>query len=260
MKGWIKLHRKLLKSHIWLNSTPQQKTILMAIIMMVNHKNGTAEINGEIIKVAPGQMITSINSIKENCGKGVSIQNIRTALNRFKKLEFLTVKSTKQYSFITVCKYASYQHEKESPNKEPNVYLTTNKNVKKNKEVYKPNFSGKKPLSILFSEVMLEASPGLFIDKETDLPRLAKISKKIKAKIQSEKKKAGQPFFHASNEEILNEFKYLIKNFPAWEKENRFYPEYILNNFGSLLNKINVKESSQAVGKLSLSSFKNLQK
>jgi len=257
MEGWIKIHRKLLKSHTWRNSSPEQKTVLMALLMMVNHKPGEVEIDGELIKIQPGQVLTSLNSIKENCGKGVSIQNIRTALNRFKKLKFLTQFSTNKYTVITVCKYASYQHDQQALNTEANKRLTTNKNVKEDKEVYKGNF--KKPFSIIFAEIMASSSPSLFIDKESDLPRLSRIAKKIEGKIKEEKKKAGEISRHANREEVINEFKYLIKNLPQWEKENRFYPEYILNNFGSILNKISTS-AGVAKNTFSIKSLKNLQK
>lgn len=45
MQGWIKLHRELLDKPIWTESTPEQKTILITLLMMANHtkKNGNGK-------------------------------------------------------------------------------------------------------------------------------------------------------------------------------------------------------------------------
>ena len=52
------------------------------------------EWQGKKFTIKPGQFITSLKSIRENAGSGISIQNVRTALERFEKYEFLTSKST----------------------------------------------------------------------------------------------------------------------------------------------------------------------
>ncbi|MCA5964224.1 hypothetical protein LC724_33295 [Blautia sp. RD014234] len=44
-KGWIKIHRELLDKPIWQLSTPEQKSILITLLLMANHReksgNGT---------------------------------------------------------------------------------------------------------------------------------------------------------------------------------------------------------------------------
>src|SRR5690606_10639908 len=72
---------------------------------------------GEKYKVKPGQFITSLPSIVIKCGKGVTIQNVRTALKRFEKYGFLTDESTNQNRLITIQNWASYQGFEE-PKKE----------------------------------------------------------------------------------------------------------------------------------------------
>ena len=142
--GWIKLHRVLFEHPIWLHSTPQQKVILIALLGMANHEPNKWEWNGEVFNVKRGQMITSIDGIKKHCGKGISTQNIRTALVRFEKLGFLTNESTKTGRLITIEKYAKWQDLDEPTNKgtnkdltktsqRPNKDLTPNKNDKKDK-------------------------------------------------------------------------------------------------------------------------------
>ena len=143
-EGWIKLHRALFDNPIWLHSTPEQKVILIALLGMANHEPNKWEWNGEVFNVKRGQMITSLDSIKKACGKGISTQNIRTALVRFEKLGFLTNESTKTGRLITIEKYAKWQDMGERPNKatnkdltktsqRPNKDLTPNKNDKNDK-------------------------------------------------------------------------------------------------------------------------------
>lgn len=143
-QGWIKLHRKLVQKPIWLNSTPEQKTILITLLLMANHEAREWEWKGQKYIVQPGQMITSLKSIVEKCGKGITTQNVRTALTRFEKLEFLTNESTKQNRLITIENWREYQGMENEPNKgtnnqltndqqSANNHLTTNKNDKNDK-------------------------------------------------------------------------------------------------------------------------------
>lgn len=148
--GWIRVHRELLRKPIWLNSTPEHCKILVALLLMANHEQGQWEWMGQKFKVNPGQFVTSIDGIKSHCGKGISFQNIRSALKRFEKLGFLTNKSTKCGRLITILNYEGYQGEKRKTNKEGNkpvtnhqqTYnkpITTNNNDnndKKKKEIY----------------------------------------------------------------------------------------------------------------------------
>ena len=143
-QGWIKLHRELIDKAIWKTSTPEQKIILITLLLMANHEENEWEWNGERFKVQPGQMITSLKSIAEACGKGVTIQNVRTAIDRFEKYEFLTNQSTKRNRLITIVNYEKYQGINYQPNKATNNQLTndqqstnnrltTNKNDKNDK-------------------------------------------------------------------------------------------------------------------------------
>ena len=124
MDGWITLHRKLLDKPIWHESTPEQKVILITLMLMANHKEKQWEWQGRPYKAKPGQFVTSINSIVERCGKGVSAQNVRTALKRFEKYEFLTNQSTKQNRLITIVNWGFYQDMEQPTNKATNRQLT----------------------------------------------------------------------------------------------------------------------------------------
>lgn len=132
--GYIKLFRELFTKPIWLNSSPEQKTVLIALIGMVNHEGAQWEWKGQKFEVKPGQTITSIDSIRAACGKGVSTQNVRSALKRFEKLQFLTNESTKTGRLITIENWTLYQVHDGQPNKATNKEVTKSQQ-RGNKEV-----------------------------------------------------------------------------------------------------------------------------
>ncbi|HDI4695558.1 TPA: DnaD domain-containing protein, partial [Listeria monocytogenes] len=147
--GWVKLHRDLKEKPIWRSSTPEQKTILVTLLMMANHKENEWEWMGKPFKAKPGEFVTSIKSITEECGKGISSQNVRTALKRFENYGFLTKESTKVNTLINIVNWGVYQDSENKANtlankqltndsQTANKQLTTNKNVR-TKECNKNN-------------------------------------------------------------------------------------------------------------------------
>lgn len=111
MNGWIKLHRELLEKPIWALSTPEQKVILITLLLMVNHEGRKWEFGGKIFNVEPGQVVTSLETIVGKAGNGISTRNVRTALKRFENHGFLTNQSTNRNRLITICNWESYQLE-----------------------------------------------------------------------------------------------------------------------------------------------------
>ena len=124
MEGWIALHRELLENVIWINSTPEQCKILITLLLMASHKEKSWEWQGHKFDLKEGQFITSLNSIAKKSGAGITIQNVRTALLRFEKLEFLTNESTKTGRLITIVNWHVYQDKNILPNKDTNKDLT----------------------------------------------------------------------------------------------------------------------------------------
>lgn len=124
MQGWIKLHRDLMDKPIWIESTPEQKVILITLLMMASHKERKWEWQGKPYTIEPGQFITSLESIAQKSGKGISVQNVRTALKRFEKYEFLTNKSTNKNRLITIVNWGIYQADDDTDNKQPHKRLT----------------------------------------------------------------------------------------------------------------------------------------
>lgn len=138
--GWVKLYRELLDKPIWQLSTPNQRSVLIAILLLANHSENKWEWKGEPYKVKPGQFITSMDNLAKKSGKGITRQVVRGAMQRFIKFDFITIETTKANTLINIVNWASYQSEKlettnDSTIEQPsdNQRTTTNKNVKNNK-------------------------------------------------------------------------------------------------------------------------------
>ena len=125
MSGYFKLYRELLNKPIWLNSSNEQRVILITLLAMANWKETEWDYYGEKIKLNPGQFIASAPAIKERCNSSeITIMKIRTALERFEKLDFLTVsltgKSTRSGKLITIVNWRLYQSNEEEDNRQNN--------------------------------------------------------------------------------------------------------------------------------------------
>jgi len=85
-QGWIRLYRGLLEHLLWQGGSAEQKTVMITLLLLANHSQNRWLWQGRPYTCKPGQMITSLASIAEKCGKGVSRQNVRTALKRLEAI------------------------------------------------------------------------------------------------------------------------------------------------------------------------------
>lgn len=162
MQGWVKLYRELLDKPIWLLSTSNQRSILIAILLLANHSENKWEWKGKPFVVKPGQFITSADSLAKKSGRGITRQAVRGAMQRFTKLGFITSETTNTNTLINVVNWGSFQVKEnettsETTNEQPsdNQRTTTNKNDKNDKKKDKskePAVDYKKIVDYLNSE------------------------------------------------------------------------------------------------------------
>ena len=176
-KGYFVIHRELFEKTIWVNSTAAQKVILLYLIGQANHDEKEWEWKGEKYNIKRGQLITSIDKIASGCGKDVKHQNVRTAIKRFQKLDFLTNESTKQGRLITILNYDEYQNLKNTPNKEANKDPTKTQQ-RANKELTPNNTL--KELNTLNTHNTVEEKEDVFFEQLW--VRYGRIGNKQKAK------------------------------------------------------------------------------
>jgi len=128
MSGWIKLHRQIIDWE-WFSDTTTFRVFLQ-LLLKANHKE--KKYRGMVLKI--GTVITSREILSFETR--LSIQQVRTALDKLKSTNEITIKTSSQGTIIEVINYAKYQLvTNEVTIKEPtsNQQVTTNKNEKKEK-------------------------------------------------------------------------------------------------------------------------------
>ena len=120
----------------WFNKS-EAVHLFMYMLLKANHKDG----KWQGIEVKRGQFISSLGNISN--ATGISIQTIRTILKKLEKTNEIEVKSTSQFTIVTISKYDCYQEQNDETNKPltnnqqaTNKQLTTNKNEKKERMLF----------------------------------------------------------------------------------------------------------------------------
>lgn len=101
MSGWIKLHRQILDWE-WYSDTNVFR-LFMHIILKANHKE--KKYKGLVLNA--GSVVTSRDILAIEIG--LSVQQIRTALNKLKSTNEITIKSNSQGTVIEIVNYSKYQ-------------------------------------------------------------------------------------------------------------------------------------------------------
>jgi len=126
--GWIKLHRSLLEWE-WYDDINVMRVFLHCLLM-ANHKD--KKYRGSVVE--RGSFLTGRDTLASQTG--LTVQQIRTSLNKLKSTNELTIKSSKQGTVIQVVSYDKYQEvTNESTTHQPdsNQIVTTNKKNKNKK-------------------------------------------------------------------------------------------------------------------------------
>lgn len=113
--GWVKLHRSLLESAAWAEGSPEQRCIIVALLLMANYEQKSWTFGGKPYVCLPGQLVTSLQSLAKAAGRGVSIRNVRTSLARLEAVQFLTSRSTNKNRLVTLVNWALYQGDMAEP-------------------------------------------------------------------------------------------------------------------------------------------------
>lgn len=147
MQGWVKIYRELLDKPIWQLSTPGQKVVLITILMLASHTDKQWEWQGKPFVIKPGQFITSLASLADKAGKGVTSEIVKKALKRFVKYGFIVDNGTKTGRLITIVNWGKYQDEifdrpkRDQSKTKARPPIKNVKNVKNNSEVEKIPFA-----------------------------------------------------------------------------------------------------------------------
>jgi hypothetical protein len=133
MSGWIKLHRKITDWE-WFEDK-NTFIVFITLLLMANHKE--KKYKGIVIKI--GTIVTGRDILARQTK--LSVQQIRTALNKLKLTNEITIETSPQGTVIEIVNYKKYQlTTNEITIEQPvnNHQTTTNNNVNKdNKNIYR---------------------------------------------------------------------------------------------------------------------------
>lgn len=111
--GFIKIHRKLAEWGWYQDSIV--KSVFLHLLLNTNFRE--KQWMGETIKV--GQVVIGTNKMASELG--ITRQQVRTALNKLKSTNEITIKSTNKFSIVTIVNWGNYQiEEKKSTSKSTN--------------------------------------------------------------------------------------------------------------------------------------------
>ncbi len=117
---WISIHRKF-KDWQWYKDI-NVKTLFLHLLLKANFKDNY----WKDVLVKRGQTLTSIEHLSNETG--LTVQQTRTALNKLKSTQEITIKATSKYSLITIEKYDIYQ------NNNKNITNSSTSNVTNNQQ------------------------------------------------------------------------------------------------------------------------------
>jgi len=204
-----------------------------------------------------GSFVTSLSKLADNTG--LSLQQVRTSLNKLKSTNDLTCTSTSKYTVLTVCNYGDWQPLTEKNNTEVNTVInkqitnkqqtnnkqiTTNNNDKNDNNIERENRENFEIL-IKYAELKKVESPTAYAFKiinqtpEKDLEfvvknlqeEIKKLEEKKAKKIKFEEEKKAAVF---QSEEIKAVSEYsdneILEVLNVWAKEKTRFKSPVVKN------------------------------
>ena len=158
--GWIKLNKKILKWGWY--SDVNVKVTFLHLLLVANYEDG--EYLGQ--KIKRGQAVIGLKATSKKIG--ISVQNLRTALEKLEKSGEITKKSTNKFTLVTIENYSKYQDREVVNNNDTNKPLTNDqqttnkpltndqqhlrnkeyKNIKNNKNIYISDIVASEPAEL----------------------------------------------------------------------------------------------------------------
>ena len=103
--GWIKLHRALADHHV--ASDPASLAVWIHLLMMANHAPTRRQINGRVLTLEAGQLITSRKSLAEKTG--VQESKVERILSMLKTGHQIEQQGASKFRVISILNWEQYQ-------------------------------------------------------------------------------------------------------------------------------------------------------
>lgn len=144
MSGWVKIHRSI--TDHWLYTEKRVYSKLEAwydILLTVNYVDNKKVIKGRLYEVKRGESTLSFDSWGKRWNWDKS--KVRRFFSLLQKDEMITLKCDNTTTHLTVCKYESYQGERNADEpqtkRERNSNETNIRNKESNKEINIPEYA-----------------------------------------------------------------------------------------------------------------------
>lgn len=128
MEGWVCLYRKILEWQWY--SDKNVRLVFFHLLLKANHK----ERMWQNILIKRGQLVSSYSNLAKEIG--ITIQQLRTSLDKLKSTNEITIKTTNKYTVISIEKYDFYQNidfkNNTQNNIENNNQITNNQQTNNN--------------------------------------------------------------------------------------------------------------------------------
>jgi hypothetical protein len=180
-QGWISIHRQV-KEWEWYGDS-KIVHLFLHCLMSANHKPK----KWKGIQIEAGQFITSRDKLSAELP--LSVQQVRTALDKLKSTGEITIKTTTKYSMISITNWSKYQESNQPisqqvTSKQPsnNQQVTTNNNDNNEDNVNKEPTTTSKPKA---STCPFDYIVSLYHEILPSNPRIAKLSVSRKAQIKA---------------------------------------------------------------------------
>lgn len=106
-EGWIKLHRQLLDSPIWVNEPFSRGQAWVDLILMANHEDGVGK-KGDAIPA--GSLVTSYAHLAKRWHW--SVGKVRRFLSTLTGTQMISLTGTRSGTLLTIVKYSFFQGER----------------------------------------------------------------------------------------------------------------------------------------------------
>lgn len=116
LSGWVKLHRGLSDHHI--ASDPNALSVWVHLLMLANHSETKRLINGRVITVLPGQILTSRKSLSAKTG--VQESKVERILKMMQNEQQIEQHGTTKFRVISILNWHEYQANEQQPEQQMN--------------------------------------------------------------------------------------------------------------------------------------------
>ncbi len=128
MEGWIKLHRKIMDSAVF--SDEKLLKVWIWCLLRANHRLTTVMLNGEEIKLRPGQFIYGTRAASEE------LEMARTTFRRkmrvLQGVQNVALKTARRFTIAEVVNWKDYQQRRPAEGPKNGPQMAPDKNVRKN--------------------------------------------------------------------------------------------------------------------------------